>query len=344
MGIVSRQAAGGPVASAGLLYVAPVDDLPPCCQGGPALATSSENCCPLVKSGVALAAALLLLRLCIGFHFFKEGSSKLADPKPFSAMFFGAAKGPLAPKFHALVWDADGRARLDADQTVAAWGQFVERAKTHYGFDADQVKLADEKLARREGILRDYLGGMEGDLKEYFQGLERREANRAEPARMEVPSLRGQSEKFETELKAKRGPWLAEIDKLGKDLENDMLDVATPQQRTARGTLAVLKPGRRTLDSETMDRFIPYFDLTIGILLLIGLFTRAASLVAAGFLASVVATQWPGSYGAMPTYYQAAEMCGLLVLAAANAGRCGGLDSVVAWLYSSCCRTRKTNS
>ena len=47
------------------------------------------------------------------------------------------------------------------------------------------------------------------------------------------------------------------------------------------------------------------------------------------FLASVVATQWPGAEGAMPTYYQVVEMLALLVVAATGAGRFAGLDFFV---------------
>lgn len=292
-----------------------------------------------MKTGYSLALALLVLRVCIGFHFFKEGTGKLADPKPFSAMFFGAAKGPLAKHYHALVWDADGLARFDADATVAAWSAFVQKAKSHYGFNPDQTQAADAALGRREEMLREYLAGIDDSLDEYKKALDRRAANQADAARSEVPSLRGQSEKVESEIKGKRGAWLSELDKLAKDLERDLEQIATPEQRAARGTLAVFKPGRRTLDSEAMDRFIPYFDLTLGVLLILGLFTRPAALAAAAFLISVVLAQWPGAYGSQPTYYQAAEACGLLVLAAANAGRYGGLDSVVD-LLRCCCRGR----
>ncbi len=288
-----------------------------------------SNCCPTVKAGWGLAVALVLLRVCVGYHFFKEGANKLQDPKPFSAMFFGGAKGPFAPTFQAMVWDADGTDRLDADKVTATWESYLGVAKQHYRFDPEQVKKADEQLARRETLLRGYLEGWQDDINEYRQGLERREANRADPARWQVASLRGQSEKIEAELKAKRGPWLAEVDRLGKDLERDIAAVATPEQRAAAGPLEVFKPGRRSLDSEAVDKIIPCFDATLGILLVLGLFTRPASLVGAAFLASVVASQWPGSYGAQPTYYQAIEMCALLVLAAANAGRVAGLDSFV---------------
>ncbi|MFM7072260.1 MAG: hypothetical protein ACKO38_10765 [Planctomycetota bacterium] len=281
--------------------------------------------------------AIVLLRVCVGFHFFKEGANKLQDPKPFSAMFFGGAKGPLAPTFQAMVWDADGTERFDADKVVAAWSQYVQAAKSHFRFDPKQVKLADEKLARREELLRDYLGGRADDIDEYFKGLKRREANRADAARWQVASLRGQSEKIESELKAKRGPWLAEIDRQGKDLERDMVAVATSEQRASAGLLDVYKPGRRFLDSEAVDKIIPCFDATLGILLVLGLFARPAALVAAAFLSSVVASQWPGAYGAQPTYYQAVELCSLLVLAAANAGQVAGLDAFVSMLCSKWC-------
>lgn len=290
-----------------------------------------------MKTGYLFAVALLLLRVCVGFHFFKEGTGKLADPKPFSAMFFGAAKGPMAEHYHNLVWDADGLARFDAEQTVAAWAQYVSAAKTHYGFSAEQTQEAEEKLARREEMLRDYLAGLGDSLDEYKRALDRRAANRADAARSQVPSLRGQSEKVESEIKGKRGAWLGELDKLAKDLERDMEAIASPEQRAARGKLAVYKPGRKFLDSESMDKFIPYFDLTLGVLLIVGLFTRPAALAAAGFLISVVIAQWPGAYGTQPTYYQAVEACSLLLLAAANAGRCGGLDSVIDLLWNCCC-------
>ena len=110
-----------------------------------------SNCCPTVKAGWGLAVALVLLRVCVGFHFFKEGANKLQDPKPFSAMFFGGAKGPFAPTFQSMVWDADGTDRFDADKVTDAWASYLQAAKQHYGFDPEQVKLADERLARRIG-------------------------------------------------------------------------------------------------------------------------------------------------------------------------------------------------
>lgn len=40
------------------------------------------------------------------------------------------------------------------------------------------------------------------------------------------------------------------------------------QRRASSGPIKLTRVGRRTLDSVTVDRFIPYFDLTIGVLLI----------------------------------------------------------------------------
>ena len=64
----------------------------------------------------------------------------------------------------------------------------------------------------------------------------------------------------------------------------------------------------------------------VGVLLILGLFTPVASLAGAAFLAGVCITQWPGSAGAMPIYYQSIEMVAMLVLAGVGAGRFLGLD------------------
>jgi len=278
----------------------------------------------------------VLLRLAIGGHFYSEGVKKLHNPKPFTGPFFSAAKGPYAEFFHRHVWDADGTARLDADQMTAVWAQYVSRARGHYGFDEAQSQAATTALEHRSEQLTDYLADIKDEVDEYRQGLERHERNLQDAARTEVPSLRGQTEKWETKLKADRGRWLATIDGLSKDLQRDVTAIATPAQRE-QGELEVGKPGRRPLDSETFDRYVPYFDLTIGVLLILGLAVRPAALAGAMFLATVVATQWPGTPGAMPVYYQAIECCALLALAGINAGRIAGLDVLWSYCCSWCC-------
>src|SRR5438132_12763936 len=104
------------------------------------------------------AAAIVLLRVGIGVHFLAEGWTKLENPKPFSGGFFSNAKGPLAPLYRGMVWDADGRYRLQPiDDTLAEWDAYRNRIVNHYGFDEKQQKAAADTVKRYEARLRQFL-------------------------------------------------------------------------------------------------------------------------------------------------------------------------------------------
>lgn len=289
----------------------------------------------------------MLLRLAVGWHFFKEGADKLQDRNFSSTGFLSQAKGPLASAYQGMIYDADGLHRLDADSTLAQWQAFRDEAAVHYGFDEKQQKAADAIYKRYERQYREYLKANREDIEEYYHGLERRDKYSgrvpdedpdkaaADRAWQEVPSLRGQLKGIETDLKKKRDAWLAVIDGMWANYERDITMLATQEQ--AGSELRLLKVGRRTVDSVTVDRFLPYFDLVIGVLLVIGLFTRVASLAGAAFLASVVLTQWPWAADAAPTYNQTVELCALLVLAGTAAGRFAGLDFFLHAARMKCC-------
>src|SRR5947207_2494271 len=96
---------------------------------------------------------LVLLRMAIGWHFLYEGlwkiESKDKGAKAFSAeSYLRNATGPLAPRFRALVPDADSLGQLDPALLKQGWAEEVARIKAHYGFDSKQQAAA-------EGILRD---------------------------------------------------------------------------------------------------------------------------------------------------------------------------------------------
>jgi len=288
------------------------------------------------RIGMLAMLAILGLRLAIGWHFYREGADKLVSGEFSSAGFMTVAKGPLTPVFHWFVWDLDGHARLDREGTLDAWNQYRERVAAHFGFDEKQAARASEVLKFRERQYATLLDDNAADIDTYFRGLERRDKYRREAGRMEVASLRGQVETIERELVRERNGWLASINAIWKGLENDLNALATPDQ-ASRGHLALGKPGRKLMDTIFIDQIIPTFDLIVGVLLILGLFTRITSLAAAGFLAMIVATQWPGSPGAIPAHYQIIEMFGCLVLAAVGAGRFAGLDFLVACLLRKCC-------
>jgi uncharacterized membrane protein YphA (DoxX/SURF4 family) len=293
--------------------------------------------------------ALVLLRLAVGWHFYREGTAKLQPSSKFtSTAFLSNAKGPFAPLYHNMIWDADGQYRLSLEDTRDAWQAFRDQAAEQYGFDNQQEKEAQAVYQRYERQMAWYLGSQASDIDEYLKGLERRDRYRGQDPEQsssevvknrpwtEVPSLRGQLASIEDELQKKRNGWLRTIDKLWADYEQAINDLATEDQRRY-GPVSLPRLGRRAFDSVTVDGIIPYFDLTIGVLLILGLFTRLASCAGAAFLASVVVSQWPWAPGAADTYYQTVELCALLVLAGTAAGRFAGLDFFLYAARLKCC-------
>jgi uncharacterized membrane protein YphA (DoxX/SURF4 family) len=300
-------------------------------EGDLPLATSTY------RYGTVAVVALVALRLAIGWHFYREGADKLIDGHFTSVGFFKTAKGPLAPMYRYFIWDRDGRARLDKDGTLDAWTQYRQQVVKHYAFDADQQQQAEKVLCYRSDQLKVFFEENKEDVEKYFRGLERRDQNRRDQARRGVESLRGQSEQIEKDLAKDVGPWLSAMEQMWKGYEEDLNNLATPEQAT-RGWLKLGKPGRHFLDNNFIDPIIPYFDLLVGVCLILGLGTRVMALAGAGFLASIVGTQWPGAPGAIDTYYQVIEMFAMLVLAVFGAGRFAGLDFFLERLWPRCCK------
>ncbi|HVK95861.1 MAG TPA: hypothetical protein VM571_14165, partial [Noviherbaspirillum sp.] len=60
---------------------------------------------PFYQYSTFAIVALVLLRLAVGWHFFKEGSQKLNDGKFSSTGFLSAAKGPFAPYYKGMIYD-----------------------------------------------------------------------------------------------------------------------------------------------------------------------------------------------------------------------------------------------
>jgi uncharacterized membrane protein YphA (DoxX/SURF4 family) len=165
------------------------------------------------------------------------------------------------------------------------------------------------------------------DIEEYRSGLERQKANAAQGWR-ELDSIKKHDYRIASELMPKRMSWQSEIDKLAKGLEADVNKLAEGDGDPK--WVAIDKPGRFPLDSDMLDQVIPYFHVSVGVLLVAGLLTRVSALLAAGFLGSVIAAQWPFTPGTVSTSYQQVEFASLLVLAGIGAGRWAGLDALVA--------------
>lgn len=285
---------------------------------------------------------LVLLRLAIGWHFFQEGAVKVRDGFT-STPFLAGAKGPFAKNFHAMIPDYDGAIRIDAKRMSDAAESYGEQIKREFALSEDQSKDVDSILADFKAKRKEIYDEWKPQIEEYKNGVERLVKLDNDPSRSKVASLRGQREEIESKWRALGKPVLAEIDNSVSELVKKLNAVASDEQanpdpkkplaKDADGNLIRKKvefkyEGEGPISVRLVDKIIPIFDMSVGILLLVGLLTPLAALAGGIFLASVVVSQFPGFPGTQPTYYQAIEMLGCFVLAFADAGRYAGLDFI----------------
>lgn len=346
--------------------------------------------------------AILVLRVTVGYHFFKEGTNKLKYGFDASG-FLSSAKGPLADQFKSMVDDHDGKKRLGVkvdqsatgigsisvtpEQTLALWADFRDQAASLYRFgdpelverlQQQRTKMAEDILAARivgdakkareleqerklaemkilkirsqrpraEEILNDasneleqWLSLNEAEIVAHYgthsreRGFDRDGENKADAA-LYVDSLRYQVDTITSDRKKKLYGWYAAIGNMWDAFEGQINALATEDQIKAAGSATPLV-AKRQFDQpysvlKLINLIIPWFDTIIGVLLILGLFTRVASGAAALFLLSVILTQPPWIPGTAPTYFYAIELAALLVLFATCAGRIGGLDFFLA--------------
>jgi uncharacterized membrane protein YphA (DoxX/SURF4 family) len=280
--------------------------------------------------GLIGATMLVLLRLTIGWHFYAEGFEKRAAGDWTAAPFFINAKGPLAGEFRQLVWDHDGALRLDREQTMLVFATFRDRVSEHYGFSDAQRAKAQENYANAVKQYDWVLAENAADLEEYRLGFERIEEldsdEQQKLVRDGVASLGGQRETIRREWKQKAAPALQDIDTIWSNYEREQNALADDDQAAAEPPLRMVKPLTNIIDTSVIDVIVPYFDMIVGLCLLFGLFTPVAALAAAGFLGSVVLSQYPPATGPSSSIYQLIECMACLVLAGTGAGRFAGLD------------------
>jgi uncharacterized membrane protein YphA (DoxX/SURF4 family) len=229
-----------------------------------------------------------------------------------------------------MVWDHDGSIRLDRERTMKAWAIFRDQIGRHYGFDPSQQRQAQINYAKAVDQYDWVLEENAADIEEFELGRKRIARLDSEPSERQlrdgVSSLGGQRDTIRREWQQKAAPTLQQIDTIWANYERAQNALATDQQAEQHRSLSLRRPRDRMIDTSVVDPLLPYFDMLIGLCLLLGLFTPLAALAAAVFLGSVVLSQFPPTAGPTSSNYQLVECMACLVLASTAAGRFGGLD------------------
>jgi len=283
--------------------------------------------------------ALLMMRVVVGLHFFSEGTSKVKSGDFSCAPFLGQATGPFDEFFRSILDDADGRLRLcispdssriDTAKTFAIWNKYVENASKRFGFDAQQAESANTTLDQSKKHLDRFLQENQTEILAWIDGEDRlkgftRDGQHRSETALHVQSLRNQVESIKRDRARIAAPWLTEVESSWNELQariNLIGGVALESDR-----FLVSRPFAQPWSKQDIvDRLLPWFDIAVGFLLVIGLFTRIAAFAGIGLLLGVVATQPFWIPGAENTFNQWIEMGSLTVLFATAAGRFGGLD------------------
>jgi uncharacterized membrane protein YphA (DoxX/SURF4 family) len=179
--------------------------------------------------------------------------------------------------------------------------------------------------------LADFLDRYKTELVSHFatadrlDGFDRDGSNRRKVA-LHVESLRGQVDTIRSDRQKQLAGWTSEVVSIWDSFEDQINSLAVDAQAD-KGRYLIHKPfDQENSKLKVVNKVIPWFDTIIGVLLILGLFSRLASGAAAIFLLSVIATQPPFVPGTTDTYYIAIEMAACLVIFATCAGRFGGLD------------------
>jgi uncharacterized membrane protein YphA (DoxX/SURF4 family) len=311
--------------------------------------------------GIFAIFALVFLRVVIGWHFFREGAQKIEYDRhegelrlasTFSSEpFLSQAKGPLAKWFHAQAPDdhgfndllsvprqnvpSDDKQKADPpynawqDRIQADWAVLRDDVKSLSGLTNEQKQQVDEIYNQHVQQLDDYLKTQEEAMIEHQHELWRLGNWEQAPEAGQVPFVDERIGTKSAETSAQTRDWINEVQAIEADYISDLREIPNTEQRPDEDLNSKLNSAVTTREAERLymvNLGAAILTLGVGICLLLGLFTRLASIVGALFLLTVVASQPPWLPDTVPTMNQIIEFAGLLVLAGTGAGRWAGLD------------------
>ena len=269
---------------------------------------------------------LVLLRVSVGWHFYREGVKKKLSGDFSSEGFLRQAKGPLASSYKAMLPDNYGfdgyvdellefkegesldiRSKLKppkrkkgepkvelrtplhdwADQVAKGWGEHRVAAEKHYGYSEEQKAQSQQLFEMRRRELDATIKAAIAWLKENPDFISYYVTLRRRAESEKTPFSSTRLAAQTGEIKPLTRELPAEVKKLEKQFQVDLRSLlGLTKEQLSKAPLAE----RATL-LERFDSVMIYSHIAIGVCLMIGLFSRLAALGGAFFLLSVVASQ-----------------------------------------------------
>jgi uncharacterized membrane protein YphA (DoxX/SURF4 family) len=224
-----------------------------------------------------------------------------------------------------------------AERIQGDWRNLIDELKTVPAIADEQEKKADEALSTRLQKLAGYLALQAQEITEYRHELWRLENWRKSPESGAVPFVDERIATKTAETAKTPATWVSAVEKLEADLRSDLEAVLTKEQRAEATTTAAVDDALtdpRQSRLSNINLVVTILTIGVGICLLLGFFTRLASIIGALFLLGVILSQPPWLPNAMPTMPNIIEFAALLVLAGTGAGRWFGLDYFTYAIFS----------
>jgi uncharacterized membrane protein YphA (DoxX/SURF4 family) len=216
-----------------------------------------------------------------------------------------------------------------ANKIADDWREVLEKVKKIPGLTDAQKQHAEKTFHDRLETLSNYLEGEEEGITAYRHELYRLKNWRDAPEASGVPFVQSRIATKNAEATGQLKAWRAQVAALDAGYHDDLDRILTPEQRGTATTVEALHAATTDSTQARLDKLnivVTIVTIGVGACLLLGLFTRLASIAGVLFLLGVICSQPFWISDAAPTINQCIECAGLLVLAGTGAGRWFGLD------------------
>jgi uncharacterized membrane protein YphA (DoxX/SURF4 family) len=216
------------------------------------------------------------------------------------------------------------------------WRAILSQVTAIPVLEESQRQRAAEFFHQRQQQLADYLAEQSDAIVDYQHELWRLYQWRAMPEAANVPYVQKRIASRTADSAVTAAPWINQVRDFEQKFLDDLRNLLTSEQKAQATTAHSLDDALSSQQQARLRRLnlgVTILTITVGACLLVGLFTRLASLAGAFFLLAVIATQPPWIADAVPTYNQIVEFAALLVLAGTGAGRWLGLDFITYALF-----------